>query len=467
MLNYKNGPSIFDGCESMVICPLDYRYGRKEMKAILSEDNRLIMQLKVEAALALAHAKVGDFSLADARLITAACEPDMISLDRVKEIELETKHDVMAMVKAITEKSGKAGKYVHLGATSNDIVDTATALQIKSALDLIEDDLDKLILTLARLAKKYRGTIMVARTHGQFAIPTTFGFKIAGYMMEMLRHKERLREVRDRAAIGKMSGAVGTGAAFGANFKQIQVEVMKQLGIGYEEAATQIVCRDRYAEVVGLLALICTSCERYATEIRNLQRSEVQEVAEAFDSEKQVGSSTMAQKKNPITSENVCGLARIARGFVYPALENMILWHERDLTNSSAERFIIPHIFVLTDDILTKTDEVFSNLAVRPANMRRNIESSNGLIMAEAVMIALVAKGIGRQDAHAIVRKASLDAEKNGVNLMDTLLAEKAIKGVMSEKELTKVMNPRNYVGMAPKMVDETVLLAERRIKER
>jgi len=467
MLNYKNGPSIFDGCESMVICPLDYRYGREEMKAILSEDNRLHIQLKVEAALALAHAKVGDFTLADARLIASACEPDKISLDRVKELELETKHDVMAMVKAITEKAGKAGRYVHLGATSNDIVDTATALQIKSALDLIEDDVDKLILTLAKLAKKYRSTIMVARTHGQFAIPTTFGFKIAGYMSEMLRHKERLREVRNRAAIGKMSGAVGTGAAFGAHFKQIQIEVMKQLGIGYEEAATQIVCRDRYAEVVGLLALICTSCERYATEIRNLQRSEVQEVAEAFDSEKQVGSSTMAQKKNPITSENVCGLARIARGFVYPALENMILWHERDLTNSSAERFIIPHVFVLTDDILTKTEEVFSNLAVRPANMRRNIESSNGLIMAEAVMIALVEKGIGRQDAHAIVRKASLDAEKNGLNLMDALLAAKAIKGVMNQKELTKVMDPRNYVGIAPKMVDEIVLLAERRIKER
>ena len=451
----------------MVICPLDYRYGREEMKAILSEDNRLHMQLKVEAALALAHAKVGDFTLADARLIASACEPDMVSLDRVKEIELETKHDVMAMVKAITEKAGKAGKYVHLGATSNDIVDTATALQIRSALDLIEDDIDKLILTLAKLAKKYRGTIMVARTHGQFAIPTTFGFKIAGYTMEMIRHKERMREVRNRAVIGKMSGAVGTGAAFGTHFKQIQVEVMKQLGIGYEEAATQIVCRDRYAEVVGLLALICTSCERYATEIRNLQRSEVQEVAEAFDSEKQVGSSTMAQKKNPITSENVCGLARIARGFVYPALENMILWHERDLTNSSAERFIIPHAFVLTDDILIKTDEVFSHLAVRPANMRRNIESSNGLIMAEAVMIALVDKGIGRQDAHAIVRKASLDAEKNGVNLMDTLLAAKAIKGVLNEKELTKVMDQRNYVGMAPIIVDEIVLLAERRIKKR
>lgn len=466
MLKYNNGPPIFDGCEPMVICPLDYRYGRDEMKAILSEENRLHMQLKVEAALALAHAKVGDFSAGDARLIASACEPTKIRLDRVKEIELETRHDIMAMVKAITEKAGKAGKYVHLGATSNDIVDTATALQMKSAIDVIEGDVDNLILTLARLARKHRGTIMVARTHGQFAIPTTFGFKIAGYLTEMLRHKERLREVRIRAAVGKMSGAVGTGAAFGPNFIELQVEVMRQLGLGYEEAATQIVCRDRYAEVVGLLALICTSCERYATEIRNLQRSEVQEVAEAFDSEKQVGSSTMAQKKNPITSENICGLARIARGFVYPSLENMILWHERDLTNSSAERFIIPHIFVLTDDILTKTEEVFSNLVVRPANMKENIASSNGSIMAEAVMIALVGKGMGRQDAHAIVRKASLEAEKKGVDLIDALLATKSLKGVMSAEELAKVMDPRNYIGAAPKIVDEIVRLAERRIRK-
>jgi adenylosuccinate lyase len=466
MLNYKNGLSIFDGREFMVICPLDYRYGREEMKTILSEENRLRMQLKVEAALALAHAKLGDFSMADAKLIAAACEPGCVSIDRVKEIELETKHDVMAMVKAITENSGKAGKYVHLGATSNDIVDTATALQLKSAIDLLEDDVDNLILALSKLAKKHRNTIMVARTHGQFAIPTTFGFKIAGFMMEMLRHKDRLREVRKRAAIGKMSGAVGTGAAFGKNAKSIQIEVMKQLNLGYEEAATQIVCRDRYAEVIGLLALICTSCERYATEVRNLQRSEIQEVSEAFDSEKQVGSSTMAQKKNPITSENICGLARIARGFLYPALEDMVLWHERDLTNSSAERFIIPHVFVLTDDILTKTEEVFSTLVVRPANMRRNIELSKGTIMAEAVMIALVDKGIGRQDAHAIVRKASLEAEKKEVDLIETLMATRSVKGVISQKEMVKIMDPRNYVGNAPSMVDEIVKLAEKRIRK-
>jgi len=437
------------------------------MKAILSEERRLAMQLQVEAALALAHAKVGDFSQKDAERIVKACDPQAISLDRVKEIEKETKHDVMAMVKAITEKSGSSGKYVHLGATSNDIVDCATALQIKDALEVIEADLDRFILTLATMARQHRSTLMVARTHGQFAIPTTFGFKIAGYVMELLRYKERIGETRKRACVGKMSGAVGTGAALGPHFLELQDEVMRQLGMGVEEAATQIVCRDRYAELISLMAELCTSCERYAIEVRNLQRSEVQEVAEAFDIENQVGSSTMAQKKNPITSENVCGLSRIARGFVMPALENMTLWHERDLSNSSAERFILPHVLILTDDILVKMEEVFAHLVVRKDKMRENLERANGLIMAEAVMIALVDKGIGRQDAHTIVRRASMKAEAEGANLYDKLLKVKEVRKAFAPEELAKVMDPANYIGQAPLLVDRAVQAARKRVKRR
>lgn len=451
----------------MLICPLDYRYGRDEMKAILSEERRLAMQLKVEAALAMAHAIVGDFPQKDAERILKACDPKIISLDRVKQIEKETKHDVMAMVKAITEKSGTSGKYVHLGATSNDIVDCATALQIKDALEVIEADVDRFILTLARMAKKHRSTLMVARTHGQFAIPTTFGFKIAGYVMEMLRYKERIGEVRKRACVGKMSGAVGTGAALGPNFLELQDEVMRRLGLGVEEAATQIVCRDRYAELISLMAELCTSCERYAIEVRNLQRSEVQEVAEAFDLESQVGSSTMAQKKNPITSENVCGLARVARGFVMPALENMTLWHERDLTNSSAERFILPHVLILTDDILVKMEDVFAHLVVREDKMHENIHRANGLIMAEAVMIALVDKGIGRQDAHAIIRRASMQAEAEGANLYNMLMKVKEVRKAFTPEELARIMDPANYIGQAPLLADRAVAAARKRVKRR
>jgi adenylosuccinate lyase len=446
----------------MLICPLDYRYGREAMKEVLSEENRLRTQLMVEAALARAHAKLGNIPKQDAERIARACTLDIIKLSRVKEIEAETKHDVMAMVKAITEKSGTSGKYVHLGATSNDMVDTAAALQIKQALELIEEDLIELVKVFAAMAKKHRDTVMVARTHGQFAIPTTFGFKIAGYASEIMRDLERLRELRPRVCVGKMSGAVGTGAGFGDSFFELQELVMKELGLGVEEAATQIVCRDRYAELASFLALLATACERYATEVRNLQRTEIGEVMEAFDDRKQVGSSTMAQKRNPMLSENLCGLARIVRGFVPAAYEDMVLWHERDLSNSSAERFIIPHMFVLTDDILIKTAQVYSGLKVDNERMLRNLESSKGMVMSEAVMLALVNKGLGRQDAHELVRRASLAAEKQGKHLKEVLSKCKDVSKVMSAKELDQVMVYSSYVGSAPEMVDKVVARAKK-----
>jgi adenylosuccinate lyase len=446
----------------MLICPLDYRYGREAMKEVLSEENRLRTQLMVEAALARAHAKLGNIPKQDAERIARACTLDIIKLSRVKEIEAETKHDVMAMVKAITEKSGTSGKYVHLGATSNDMVDTAAALQIKQALELIEEDLIELVKVFAAMAKKHRDTVMVARTHGQFAIPTTFGFKIAGYASEIMRDLERLRELRPRVCVGKMSGAVGTGAGFGDSFFELQELVMKELGLGVEEAATQIVCRDRYAELASFLALLATACERYATEVRNLQRTEIGEVMEAFDDRKQVGSSTMAQKRNPMLSENLCGLARIVRGFVPAAYEDMVLWHERDLSNSSAERFIIPHMFVLTDDILIKTAQVYAELKVDKERMLRNLESSKGMVMSEAVMLALVNKGLGRQDAHELVRRASLAAEKQGKHLKEVLSKCKDVSKVMSAKELDQVMVYSSYVGSAPEMVDKVVARAKK-----
>ncbi len=423
-------------------------------------------QLEVEAALARAHASVGNIPKSAASGIASKAKPKFVALDEVKRIEAETKHDIMAMVRVLSEQSGEAGKFVHLGATSNDIVDTAAALQFKEAMEIIQKDVDELISAFAALAAKHRDTIMVARTHGQFAIPTTFGFKIAGYLSEMLRHRERLLEVKKRVLVGKMSGAVGTGAAFGSNFLEVQEEVMKQLGLGVEEAATQIVSRDRYAEMIYLLALICTSCERYATEVRNLQRSEIDEVSEAFDVKKQVGSSTMAQKRNPVTSENVVGLARVARAFIIPELESMVLWHERDLTNSSAERFVIPHVFVLTDDILTKMADIFSHLEVKEENMRRNLDSSKGMIMAEAVMIALTGKGMGRQEAHEVIRKASMKAQAEGKDLRQALPESKEVTKHLSEDELTAAMDPENYLGDAPQLVDDVVKKAEKALRK-
>lgn len=445
------------------LCPLDYRYGREEMKKIFYEESRLQYQMDVESALARAHASLGTIPKEYADEITSIANLDRVKIDRVKDIEAETRHDVMALVRAMTEQcSQEAGKFIHLGATSNDIVDTATALQIRDSLKIILTDVDTLIVTLAKLAKRERDTVEVGRTHAQFAIPITFGFKIAGYVAEMLRHRERLLELTPRATAGKMAGAVGTGAALGKNFFKIQETVMKDLGITYEPAATQVVGRDRYTELICTLANIATSMDRYGTEIRNLQRSELSEAAEAFDAKKQVGSSTMAQKKNPITSENICGLARIVRGFVIPTFESQVLWHERDLSNSSAERFVLPHVFTLLDEMLFKMNDVFSNLSVNRENMIRNIESARGLIMAEPVMMKMTEKGIGRQDAHEIIREASMVAVEEKSDLLAVLLKNREVMDVMSEDELRDVMDPNNYVGGAREIVDNMVKETEK-----
>jgi len=432
------------------------------MKAVFSEEGRILYQMKVEAALAKAHASVGTISKDDAKEIARVASLDVVKVDRIKEIEKETNHDLMAMVRAMTEQCrGDTGKYVHLGATSNDIIDTATALQIKEALELIQKDLDDLLYTFAKIAKKERDTLEVGRTHAQFAIPITFGFKIAGYIAELLRHKERLFEIVPRACAGKMAGAVGTGAALGKNFNKIQILVMQDLRLTYEPAATQVVGRDRYTELICLLANIATSLERYGTEVRNLQRSEIGEVSEPFDVKKQVGSSTMPQKRNPINSESVTGLARIVRGFVVPTFENQVLWHERDLSNSSAERFTIPHAFILLDEMFVRMNKVFSGLVVNADRMLKNIELSQGLIMAEPLMMKLTEKGIGRQDAHEIVREASMAAIAKGIDLKKAILERADVRSIMTEEEITAVMDPAGYTGGAKEIVDKMVSAAE------
>jgi adenylosuccinate lyase len=441
----------------MQVCPLDFRYGRDAMKQVFDEVKRLQHMLDVEAALARAHAKVGNISDEDARVISERASTDFVKIDRVWEIEKSTNHDIMAMVKALTEQCSSSGDFVHLGATSNDIVDTVMAIQFKNALLIIEDDLIVLQHAIADLAEKHKETVMVGRTHGQFAVPLTFGMKMAVYAREVQRHLDRLRESRPRICVGKMSGAVGTGAALGPHSIEIQIHVMAYLGLGEEEASLQLVGRDRYVEYVSLLANIAASLEKFAVEIRNLQRSEIGEVAEAFDAEKQVGSSTMAHKRNPIACENVCSLSKVVRGFIIPAYENVPLWHERDLTNSAAERFIIPHTSILVDDMLVKMSKVFSNLVVYPDRMLANIESSKGLIMAEAVMMAMVGKGIGRQEAHEVMRKLSLKAADSGTHLREQMLADEFMSKLFTPEEIDAILDPRNYIGRAVEIVEKTL----------
>ena len=440
-----------------LLCPIDFRYGRPKMRCLFEEDARLQRLLGVEAALARAEAKVGLIPKEAALEITKKATTKSVTVKRVEELEKDTRHDLMAVVLALTEACGDdAGKYVHLGATSSDILDTATALQLRDAIRLIDEDLDGLIDAFASLASKHKRTVMLGRTHGQAAVPITFGLKMAVFASEVARQRERLREATPRIVVGKMSGAVGTGAAFGPRAADIQTAVLGDLGVGVEEAATQVVGRDRHAEFIGVLANLAASLEKFCTEVRNLQRTEIAEVAEAFEA-KQVGSSTMAQKENPVASENVCSLARIVRSLVTPALENIPLWHERDLTNSAAERIILPHACVLIDEMLARTTEIFRTLRVYPDRMKANLEATNGQAMAEAVLIALVGKGLGRQEAHRLVRNAAQKARTKGIHLRDAISAEPKVAQLLAKKEIDAALDPVAYIGQSVAIVDAVV----------
>ncbi len=454
-MSMRGRPGFGINRDIQLVCPLDFRYGRESMKEIFSEESRLKYLLMVEGALARAHAKVGNIPSEDAKIITDKATIKYITLEEVKKIEAETRHDLMAVVRALTKACGIAGRHVHLGATSYDIVDTAIALQMKYGIDIIENDLSLVIKSLITLANKHKTTIMLGRTHGQAAVPITFGLKLSVFAMEFYRHLERISETKNRICVGKFSGAVGTGAALGEHALKIQDLIMKDLGLGTELAATQIVNRDRHVELIGLLGNIATSVEKLATEFRSLQRTEVGEVAEAFDVKKQVGSSTMAHKRNPIVGENISGLARVVRGFIIPTYENAIQWHERDLANSSSERFIIPHTFVLVDDILNKLADLISNLQVFPENMRRNLDQVGGEIMAEAVMQVLTAKGLPRDEAYKLVREAAVYARSHKGKYKDALLRNKSVKKLLSSKELSKALDPENYTGSAAMIVEK------------
>ena len=438
------------------VCPLDFRYGRDEVKKIFSEDNRLLYQLKVEAALARAHAKFGNIPEKAADEITKKANLNYVKIERVKEIESEIHHDVMAMVKALTEVCGDAGKYIHLGATSYDIVDSANALQITEAIDIIEKGLVELKNSLLGLAVKYRDTVMLGRTHGQDALPITFGMKMAVFASETDRHIHRIKQCREEVAVGKMSGAVGTGAALGEHFFEIQNVVMEELGLKAELPSTQIVGRDRYIALISVLANIAASMEKFATEIRNLQRSEIGEVAEPF-AKKQVGSSTMPHKRNPIICEQICGLSRVIRANLLPAWENAIQWHERDLCNSSSERFILPHSIILTDWVISQMTKVFSGLDVYPQKMKENIERSMGLPMAESIMILLVEKGMGRQEAHELMRVCSIKAIEQKKHLREILMGDKKIRELLTPEEISNALDAEKYIGSAVKIVDMTI----------
>ena len=443
----------------MAVHPIDYRYGSKEMRNIWEEENKLQKMLDVEAALARAHAKVGNIPEESAKVISEKANTKYVKLERVKEIEAEIHHDIMAVVKALSEVCGEHGKYVHLGATSNDIIDTANALLIKESLEIVLKDLRELRTILKELAKEHKYTVCIGRTHGQHAVPTTYGMKFAIWLDEIQRQVERIEQAKDRILVGQMSGAVGTMASFGEKGLKIQHLVMKDLGLKPARISNQIIQRDIYAELIMILALIASTLDKIALEIRNLQRTEILEVSEPFG-KKQVGSSTMPHKRNPIRSEKICGLARIIYSNVIPALLNNPLWHERDLTNSSVERVILPETFMLLDEMLKNMKKVLSGLEFFPGNIKRNLYLTNNLIMAEPLMLKLTEKGMGRQEAHEIVRQIAMKAFYEKRDLIEVARENEVVREYLGEEDFEE-LKPESYIGLAPQIVDDVIQYIE------
>jgi adenylosuccinate lyase len=437
------------------ILPIDTgRYGTPEMLKIFDEETRVQKLLDVEAALALAHAEVGNISQADAEKIAEMASTKYVKVERVKAIEKEIKHDIASLVRALSEQCGSSGAYVHLGATSYDIVDTANALQLKDAIAVLEKRLTEFKAILQKQAGTYKATVMIGRTHGQHALPITLGFKFAVWGYEVNRHLQRLDECKKRVLAGKVSGAVGTQAGLGEHALEIQALVMKRLGLSAAEISTQIVQRDRYAELISIYAMVASSLENFATEIRELQRPEIAEVFESFEAKKQVGSSTMPHKQNPETCERVCGLARIVRSLEMPALEDMVTWHERDLTQSSAERFILPESSILLDYILSLMCNITANLRVDSARMLANLSVTQGRSMSESVMMTLARKGVNRQEAHEMLRQLTIKSASEDKPFKQVLLEDKLVSSQLSEKEIDAALDPKNYLGTAVKQAE-------------
>ena len=440
----------------MPILPIDTgRYGTPEMLSVFQEETRVQKLLDVEAALAWAHAEVGNISKDDAKKISAKASVKYVKLERIKAIEKDIKHDIASLVRALSEQCGSSGAYVHLGATSYDIVDTANALQLNDALNIIDRRLSALKGVLKQKAAIYKETVMMGRTHGQHALPITLGFKFAVWGREVDRHIQRLTQCRERVLVGKMSGAVGTQAGLGEHAELIQEMIMKKLGIRAAEISTQIVQRDRYSEFICNLAMVAASLDNIATEIRELARPEIGEVFESFETEKQVGSSTMPHKRNPETCERVCGLSRIVRSLTIPALENVTTWHERDLTQSSAERFLLPEACILTDYLLDLMKDVIANLRVDETRMMQNVGLTQGRCMSESVMMALSRKGINRQEAHELLRKLTVVSEADKKPFREVLLADRLVHETLTCEEIDAALNPENYLGTAAKQAEK------------
>ncbi|MHA1154628.1 MAG: adenylosuccinate lyase [Candidatus Heimdallarchaeota archaeon] len=448
--------------KSTCLHPIDWRYGSKEMRYVFSREKRLELLLKVEAAIAYGHAMVGNIPKKAAEEIEKKASLEFVTLERVDEIEKEIYHDIVSFIRAFTEQCGEYGRYIHLGATSNDIIDTAEALRTKEGLALIEERLVKIIKTLIVMAREHRDTVCIGRTHGSHAVPYSFGHKVTIWIDELVRHLENIRYLTSNRVMGKLSGAVGTRAAYGVHADRIVQITMKKLGLVPATITNQLISRELIAETLIEIILLACSLDKFATEVRNLHRTEMGEVLESFRSDKQVGSSTMSHKRDPEKSERICSLARLMRGYSIPVLENIVSWHERDLANSANERYIYPEIYLTIDQMLLDFDFVVSGLEVQKERMLENLKISKGLVMAEAVMTELARSGMNRQEAHETLRKNSMMAMKDNKQFLEVLKNDKQITKFITEKDLQDIFDyPQNYLGTAKEQIEVVLLKAE------
>lgn len=425
--NRKEGKAVID------------RYSLPEMAAIWSEKNKFQTWLDVEIAVCAAQEHVGKIPKGTTEKVEAGAK---FSVERIHEIEAETAHDLIAFVKCVTENLGEEGRYVHFGVTSYDIEDTAAALRLRKACDLIIQDLEMLLGSIAKLAKAHKMTPMIGRTHGVQAEPITFGFKMAVHYSQVQRDLERVKAARETINVGKISGAVGVFGNIGPDQEEY---VCNWLKLKTTPVSTQIIQRDRYAQVMMTLGMVASTCENIATEMRNLQRTEILEVQEMF-LPGQRGSSAMPHKRNPWRFETICGLARVVRSNAIPAMENIVSWHERDLTNSAAERIVIPDSFLATDFMLNSLAKLLDRLEVNKDRMQKNLEMMGQLVFSEHVLLALIQKGMTRDEGYKVCQRNAAKCWDENVSFRAALDQDPDVQRLLTGQELDECFNLKHHL---------------------
>ncbi len=412
------------------------RYTRPHMGNIFTDENRFSIWLEIELLACEAQAELGAIPKEAVKIIREKAKFDV---NRINEIEAEVKHDVIAFLTSVGEFVGPESRFIHIGMTSSDVVDTALSVQMKQAGDVLMNDLVELRDVLARRAKEFKMTVMIGRSHGVHAEPTTFGLKLALWFDETRRNIKRLHSAIETVSVGQISGAVGT---FAHVSPKVEEYVCGKFGLKPAPVSTQVIQRDRHAEFLTTLAVIGSSLDKFATEIRHLQRTEVLEAEEYF-SKGQKGSSAMPHKRNPITCEQISGLARVLRGNAHAAMENVALWHERDISHSSVERIIVPDSCIVLDHILTKMTSVIDTLIVYPDTMKKNMDITHGLLYSQPVLLALTKKGMKREDAYRIVQRNAMEVWQSKKDFKQMLKSDKEVAAVLSDADLDEAFDPK------------------------